>query len=1305
MLRRIAPSPVLLLDLGADVAKMIGGVILDAIFGLFGLLADMVQATVGPKIASLYIATIFQTPTPMRGSSIAIIQQPTNQWASVYTNYYQYFLAGIFIGLLVYVLVNFIGSIPYTSVQRSDNIRGGLLKYFAMSVFGLPVIFFTVHFVDGLIKLFAPSKPAINALISQTIAAMAAASASPFAILTTVASFVSIGVFVLTVALYWARLLIIQALPMFAPLIWVGYCMEVPVIKQYSVAMMRGWVKLLIAPIFVAIVLKVGTAILMVKKTTGGSGGNASAAAGKAAAAAASGAPSAATVTWELKSTGPLINQIAYFALALVIPGIAIVGLLFALMVSMPTAVSRPMSIGAMAFGHKPVTDAVGSGDKKKQNSDDGTESKWERVTTAENWGYNGALTRGAKGMTHPIRTGRKAVQAVRSETVEQARDADQWAGSKVDGVEKEVSDFKDTWEGWTAKNTPGPEKLPADMWGQMTPDDHLPDNLRSMDIEEMGPTEKLMTTEALIERISDKNLDEVDEEFAALGQLIASGPQPIDDGVSMIQEQFDQSPSAVSATLAGAQSDINLSELNKDLSETDKGFEEFLADSSGGHSAQYLTRGPGRPGKQLEEAKQKGEVPDEWQDLFPRDSAYEKTPIGMPERISPSGEISDEVIENIDSNSVEDMNKSGKIQHIAALTESLSGKQLNEVENEFAALGTLLADADHNPRRALEGIQAQFRHETPEAVTAAFIQAQDNLRQEDLNEIYSQGANTDDSYISRGPGSPGKEQQDADRDGRETESWEDAFPSESDPFTETAIGGPTSPLGESAEVSDSLLEDLEMLDVDQMQESDKRAAIDALTDRLGTKSLDEADEEFAALGPLLADSDHSTTRGLVPIQEQFDASPSTVTQRFARAQDDLDREDMIAIHAARSEHPSGPAATNRAREVAKARYATDIAEDLASQMNEQTLVEPLGNGNDASDADENQKAARFESLAQQVSDKELHNSLDEVGEMGTLLADSELDMIPGINRIHDQFPDADPDEIHLALSDSSRDDAFQVESTGKHGFELLDGETGKPIFTTGTGDPARSVSDTDEEQSSSPIGTSAPGENGAEESAESETVRRPSRDDIRSDASILPDQVTYEPGGVEISAEGTNSDTAGLDQLAESLRSLSSVDSPSEVTLDRDTIDEELAQALSVARHEQVEDEVPIGQDGPDILSNLDATSLSTDQNDSRVRIEFDTASRSSGVGTGSQISGSSKNGSNGSAPNPDANGNLSDGPNNEVVNGGNGTAAEELASEQPVPPDQPADHSVEQNSAGQPIPPDEPADHSVEDDNSSSQ
>lgn len=547
--------------IGADLAKVLGGMLIDAIFGVFGLFTSMISQTVGGLIANAYVSTILYTPAPTRNGNIELVQQPTNgSWGYVYTNYYEFFVAGIFILLIFYVLANFVSAAPYVNVRKSEEIRGGIIKYFIFGVFGWPIIAFALHFTRSLIVAVKPDTQAINFLISELIGVMAAATASPFAILTSILATTDILVFVIAISLYAARLLIIYAVPIFAPLFMAGYFMRVPIVQSICETVFRTWVKMLIAPLIAAFALKAGTVLLLNNPSPN---------------------------TWTLNGNSQIVtNKIAYFSLSLLIPLVAIGSMGFVLLASTPSSITTPLSVASMKTKGTSTLDAVG-------------EERWDTVSTKENWGK--AAKTGLNAAVNPVGTTKKGASKTRSRISNRLSDGTDWMSRQLSDGTQALADSEVAMASHRAAVAgagvaASPRQAAADLKRGSLPRDpttsahsvpleyrgYSPDDYSKQDLEELSAGDQLQATNIITERLEHKDLDEADGDFRMLGTLLSSGPQSPARGLAAVHDQFDEDEAEVNAAFVEAQDELTETDVAAlDTSHVDLDFSNASQDHS----------------------------------------------------------------------------------------------------------------------------------------------------------------------------------------------------------------------------------------------------------------------------------------------------------------------------------------------------------------------------------------------------------------------------------------------------------------------------------------------------------------------------------------------------------------------------------------------------------------------------------------------------------------------------------------------------------------------------------------------------
>jgi len=255
----------------------------NAIFYIFQRIANAISSRVADGIAKPIIDTMLYTPLPKHcpgGREVsscgnpqpALVNRPTNgPWPEIWDLYWgRFFVAALSFGLLLYVMANFVASIPWVSPRFREELRGGYLRLLVSLVLGWPVIVVVLYIINGLNYLIAPSAERFAFLLTNIVGGMVIAAAGPMAILTTLLSMVSLTLLLLNLAAYILRIVYLLLIPAIAPVMIMAYSLRLPIGKELSRSLFGFWVKLGLTPMVVGGALRIALIIMTNKKPGGG---------------------------------------------------------------------------------------------------------------------------------------------------------------------------------------------------------------------------------------------------------------------------------------------------------------------------------------------------------------------------------------------------------------------------------------------------------------------------------------------------------------------------------------------------------------------------------------------------------------------------------------------------------------------------------------------------------------------------------------------------------------------------------------------------------------------------------------------------------------------------------------------------------------------------------------------------------------------------------------------------------------------------------------------------------------------------
>lgn len=338
------------LDLGNLVDQIIGG-FTSAVFEIFKRLAEALVGPIADQIAGPILDIVTYTPKPQycpSGPDVsscssspnpALVTRPENgAWPGIWDLYWgKFFVAALFIGLLLYTMTNFVASIPWVNAEFRERLRGGYLRMLVSLSLGWPVMTVTLYIMSILNDVAAPTQARFETFITQLISGMVVAAASPVSIISTSIGSISITLIAITVALYILRILFLMSVFAIAPLLIMSYSLEIPIAKDLSKSIFGLWVKLGIAPMFTALCFNIAT--LLTTSATGSGGYE--------------------YTGFDAVGAG---STFVNLALGFVVPFIGIFGLYIVVQAQLPAGASR----GVAAMQRKMPTKRIGGLGKKK---------------------------------------------------------------------------------------------------------------------------------------------------------------------------------------------------------------------------------------------------------------------------------------------------------------------------------------------------------------------------------------------------------------------------------------------------------------------------------------------------------------------------------------------------------------------------------------------------------------------------------------------------------------------------------------------------------------------------------------------------------------------------------------------------------------------------------------------------------------------------------------------------------------------------------------------------------------------------
>jgi hypothetical protein len=254
-----------------DIVGAISGAVVNAIGSVFAIAMNFLTDTVAAQAAEIIKKLISTTPVPKvsgnpddgvfnpgNNEAPAIVRAPENHpWDNVYNTYWKRFvpIVGI-LGVFVYTVVSFVGTIPMISSKVSQKVRGGFPKLVVGLIFAWPIMMFTLHMINGMNSMILPqdsiAMERFAFLISSAITGITAAVGGPQALVGIGLALVDIVFMALFVTALLGRFLAIYAVPFIAPWLILFWSFSIPGLGGFAKMAFTMWIKLAAAP-FIAL--------------------------------------------------------------------------------------------------------------------------------------------------------------------------------------------------------------------------------------------------------------------------------------------------------------------------------------------------------------------------------------------------------------------------------------------------------------------------------------------------------------------------------------------------------------------------------------------------------------------------------------------------------------------------------------------------------------------------------------------------------------------------------------------------------------------------------------------------------------------------------------------------------------------------------------------------------------------------------------------------------------------------------------------------------------------------------------------
>lgn len=255
-----------------DLVEGLTQAVVDGFFFIFEMIAGSMGDILSKQIVDILVGVLFFTPLPKVGAEPAIIREPTNGfWPELWDLYWGTYLpAGLAIGLLFWTIGVFLGTIPWMPAKFRQRLKGGFWRGMIATVLAWPIMATSLFIMDALILLVAPPHDQFEVWVEGIVSAMIITAASPFSIITTAIGLISLTLILALVAIYLIRILYLTFMFGLAPLVVVMWGINLPMASGLAKTLVKYWVRLGIAPMFVAAIMHAGV-ILMIEPD--GSGG------------------------------------------------------------------------------------------------------------------------------------------------------------------------------------------------------------------------------------------------------------------------------------------------------------------------------------------------------------------------------------------------------------------------------------------------------------------------------------------------------------------------------------------------------------------------------------------------------------------------------------------------------------------------------------------------------------------------------------------------------------------------------------------------------------------------------------------------------------------------------------------------------------------------------------------------------------------------------------------------------------------------------------------------------------------------
>jgi len=273
--------PLLPLLLGGIVSDVVEGVT-DAIFGVATDIAEAIASPIADSLADPLYETMVATPKPKRctrgaGGNCAqhepaLVREPTNgMWPEVWDIYWGEFIGvALIVGLVLYAMGNFVGTIPFVSPEFRERFRGGYLKMLVALPLAWPILTTSLYLMGGMIQIVAPDLARFEVFVTGVISGMIVQSGGALAMVSVFLAVWILLLYIGAIMIFLLRAVYLVSIFAIAPLLVMAYSLNIPMGRSIAEKLLGTWVKFGIAPLFVAFIYRITT--LMFTRPDGAGG-------------------------------------------------------------------------------------------------------------------------------------------------------------------------------------------------------------------------------------------------------------------------------------------------------------------------------------------------------------------------------------------------------------------------------------------------------------------------------------------------------------------------------------------------------------------------------------------------------------------------------------------------------------------------------------------------------------------------------------------------------------------------------------------------------------------------------------------------------------------------------------------------------------------------------------------------------------------------------------------------------------------------------------------------------------------------